>query len=289
MDFYPSYFLMTPTDAQYGVYLGLRNKTHYFALDVSYSEYLALYKRFVLRFGPYFFQHYINERPRVYSEIASGSFGTLYVVRLYDSMFAVKMEQCNEAIYTREEFKTKIQNEYKYQKRAHEMGCALRIYEYGTYEHNGDLFSFITMELLDHAIEPFLSVIQSDPSNEILQSMAYKIQALNDTLRVMGMVHGDLHWSNIMVESSPHSNELSIVLIDFGMSTDWIVDLNHYDLYSLYIATVSIANTDRVRAVMRQLMTRATGLTEQQLLFVPNVYRTYNAMRRKLLQILRIG
>jgi tRNA A-37 threonylcarbamoyl transferase component Bud32 len=275
-----------------GLFVGTRYGQLLFEVDDSIDKYIALYQGFVRQYGTHLFEHYANEKLKILSKIASGAFGTLYLVQLFGRMYAIKMEQCNGRMYTPDEFRTKVRNEHVYQRKVYRLGYALRVYEYGVYEFHNELFSFITMELLDHAIEPFLNIWRNPTpatlTPDFFQLVMSKVNTMLRVLEDHGIVHGDLHWNNLMIETTPGKADFDLVLIDFGMSTDWIPELQHLDYYALYIHTVSIDDIPLLRQAMRQLLMQETPNTEQELVRVPRVYAKYDAKKKLLFRQLGI-
>ena len=288
------YFYLSQSDIDTGIGMGTRYQKTYMDITKTLDEYAELYRQFVFKYGYYMFTTYEHARLTILSVIGKGAFGTVYIVRIFDSVYALKMEICNTTIYTDETFRAKIKKEYFLQKGLAHEEYSYRPYEYGVVQDPSMLFSYLLMEVGDFAVRPFGDYWKSVPADQFsplfMTQLRKKLSLLFVMLRTSGLVHGDLHWNNLLVQlDEDHPDVFYLTVIDFGMSVpiDNMHYLKAYDVFTLYISTVSYPDIPPLRTMLRELLAISLQVPSSELVSVQKIYPWYHQMKQYLQTQLR--
>ena len=172
------YFYLSQSDIDTGIGMGTRYQKTYMDITKTLDEYAELYRQFVFKYGYYMFTTYEHARLTILSVIGKGAFGTVYIVRIFDSVYALKMEICNTTIYTDETFRAKIKKEYFLQKGLAHEEYSYRPYEYGVVQDPSMLFSYLLMEVGDFAVRPFGDYWKSVPADQFSPLFMTQLRAI---------------------------------------------------------------------------------------------------------------
>lgn len=209
------------------------------------SDFEQTYVDFVQKYGTVVLERYEKQLALIRA-IARGAFGTIYNVRILSHPYAIKMEQRNDFLDSPSQFEAKVKKEFSYLKQVSDTGSAPRPYEYGLFRFKEELFSFLTMELIpnsDTTATAFLKLRNAKSKSKIIVD---KVFELLQVLYSLGIVHGDLHWNNLYIQAPPDvrvseltADSIQIKVLDFGMAFSMTNQTRFYDLYSIYISSVS--------------------------------------------------
>jgi serine/threonine protein kinase len=266
---------------------------------------LNLYRNFIQKYRYSIFTKFRPFQVEIVSILGQGAFATVYLVRFINegnyTLYALKMEQMNTALYNETTFDTKVKTEFQTQKKVEKLGYSTFIPEYGFFTVLSEIFSYIVMDVLPSTnVYPCINFIRNPEmlKPRITYSLLKKITKASFALESNGIVHGDFHWGNIMVSvkeahidipfTDLKDDQFDIILIDFGFSTSMVPELKNYDLNSLYISSLSFPNEPKFRSRIRKLMMKRTSVSEKELLDIEAFYDSYAKQKHVLFRKLNL-
>jgi serine/threonine protein kinase len=251
--------------------------------DLS-SDFEKVYQDFVQRYGVFVFERYEGQL-FLLRQIARGAFGTIYNVKILTRPYAIKMEQRNSFLYTPDEFRTKLKTEFTFLKQVAKTGYAPRPFEYAFFQFKNEWFSFLTMELIpnsDMSGATFFRLKNAKTKSAIIVQKVFDFLNVLSSLRI---VHGDLHWNNIHIQAPPNirvsdlsEQTIQVKVLDFGMAFPMTSNTQYYDLYSLYISSVSNGfNVPEISRILKAKLVSLGLVSAQSTL--PEIYTKFKQIK----------
>ena len=143
---------------------------------------------------------------RLTERLGSGLYGVVYRGTYNGSMdVAVKFVK-----YSKD-----FDREVAMQRRFHELGLPVPKV-YGSYVYKG--VGVVIMSRVDGTVRAFAKCHHGEHGPQLMEAIALKLKGLVQWMQQAGVVHGDLHLSNLAYKRTGQGGDVDIMLIDFGRS-----------------------------------------------------------------------